>query len=333
MNNIVIVKHGERLDEVHPKYLWASYCHDHCENSYDYNCRLNDPPLAHSGNLQAQELGLTLRKQIDIDNVQFIFSSKLLRCVETAREIALVLNKPIILSTTFSLNSKGCQQLGYFDFLSFEDIQSSYPDVNFIDGDDESNYTSNIPCDVWKDSIQHVMAAYPQSIVVCHGETIEEMANRHLSTPSCCFGIFEYDCSYFDIIFRDVYDYTGKRLTDAADFGIEKQSPSINRKRKSEDLSDNVLSEIQDDCCCHQDTSAFSSDDMISAEDELPIAGQICQHASSRLVSGKWPHGKTAMNTHEHIRISVTKELDCAFQCDADGCDSMVDGWRHSPKL
>jgi broad specificity phosphatase PhoE len=312
MNSIIIVKHGERLDEVQPN-LWASYCEEHCENTYDYNCRVNDPPLASSGNRQAQNVGVTLRSHVHIDSVEYIFSSKLLRCVETAREIALVLNKPIVLSKTFSLNSKGVQQLGYFDFLSVEDIQSSYPDVTFIDGDDDAEGSRNIPGDLWTDAVQHVMASQPLSVVICHGETIRAMAKCPVYTPCCSFGVFRFHHGSAGVCLEQLCDSDGTSLNTLE---ITSATPAVRRKRKSpEDMSSECMSAFTR---VLRGVGATVSEGFASDADE--------EHTSRRSRSeNSCPHSMGAI-------IGITHELECAELC-VGGDDLSSNYWQNSPTL
>ncbi|MDY7013107.1 MAG: histidine phosphatase family protein [Cyanobacteriota bacterium] len=73
-----IARHGNRLDFVDPDWFAIA------ERPYD-------PPLSDDGVVQAQELGYRLQSE----NIKHIFASPFLRTVQTAYEVAKVLDKPI----------------------------------------------------------------------------------------------------------------------------------------------------------------------------------------------------------------------------------------------
>lgn len=73
-----IVRHGNRLDFVHPEWFNTA------ERRYD-------PPLSEDGLIQAKELGERLKKE----KIAHIFSSPFLRSIQTADRVAEALNLPI----------------------------------------------------------------------------------------------------------------------------------------------------------------------------------------------------------------------------------------------
>lgn len=80
-----IARHGNRLDFVHPEWFNTA------ERRYD-------PPLSDDGFIQAQELG----KRLKIENIRHIFSSPFLRTIQTANEVAKILDLPIKLEAGLS---------------------------------------------------------------------------------------------------------------------------------------------------------------------------------------------------------------------------------------
>jgi broad specificity phosphatase PhoE len=80
-----IARHGNRLDFVNPQWF------DTAEYRYD-------PPLSKDGILQAQELGKRLRSE----NITHIFSSPFLRAIQTAHQVAEILDLPIKLEAGLS---------------------------------------------------------------------------------------------------------------------------------------------------------------------------------------------------------------------------------------
>lgn len=73
-----IARHGNRLDFVNPQW-------------FNTAVRRYDPPLSDDGFIQAAELGQRLKSE----NISHIFASPFLRTIQTANEVAQVLNLPI----------------------------------------------------------------------------------------------------------------------------------------------------------------------------------------------------------------------------------------------
>jgi broad specificity phosphatase PhoE len=79
MSQVVwIARHANRLDFVYPEWF------DTAERRYD-------PPLSPDGVIQAQQLAQRLKRE----KIAHIFSSPFLRTIQTAQEIATVLDLPI----------------------------------------------------------------------------------------------------------------------------------------------------------------------------------------------------------------------------------------------
>ncbi len=73
-----IARHGNRLDFVNP-------------NWFNTAKRRYDPPLSEDGFIQAKQLGKHLKKE----NISHIFASPFLRTIQTASEVAKILDLPI----------------------------------------------------------------------------------------------------------------------------------------------------------------------------------------------------------------------------------------------
>ena len=82
---IWIARHGNRLDFVNPEWFNTAR-------------RRYDPPLSDDGFIQAQELGTRLKNQ----NISHIISSPFLRTIQTANEVAQILDLPIKLEAGLS---------------------------------------------------------------------------------------------------------------------------------------------------------------------------------------------------------------------------------------
>ena len=80
-----IARHGNRLDFVNPEWFNTAR-------------RRYDPPLSEDGFIQAQELGQRLQNQ----DISHIISSPFLRTIQTANEVAQVLDLPIKLEAGLS---------------------------------------------------------------------------------------------------------------------------------------------------------------------------------------------------------------------------------------
>jgi broad specificity phosphatase PhoE len=79
MSSIIwLARHGNRLDFVNPEW-------------FNTAVRKYDPPLSEDGVIQARELGDRLQKE----KITQIFASPFLRTIQTANEVAKILNLPI----------------------------------------------------------------------------------------------------------------------------------------------------------------------------------------------------------------------------------------------
>jgi broad specificity phosphatase PhoE len=73
-----IARHGDRLDFVNPEW-------------FNTATRRYDPPLSDNGFIQAVELGQRLKSE----KIQHLFVSPFLRTIQTANEVAQIINLPI----------------------------------------------------------------------------------------------------------------------------------------------------------------------------------------------------------------------------------------------
>ena len=84
-HTVWIARHGNRLDFVDPEW-------------FNTAPRRYDPPLSEDGLLQAAELAQRLKKE----NISHIFASPFLRTIQTANQVAQILNLPIKLEAGLS---------------------------------------------------------------------------------------------------------------------------------------------------------------------------------------------------------------------------------------
>lgn len=119
---IWIARHANRLDFVHPEWFNTA------ERKYD-------PPLSKDGFIQAQELAKKLKSKSD--TITHIFCSPFLRTIQTANEIAKILDLPIKLEAGLSewLNPDWMSETP--ETKPYEELVNEFP---CIDG----NYKSQV---------------------------------------------------------------------------------------------------------------------------------------------------------------------------------------------
>lgn len=198
-SQIMIVRHGERIDEVK-----GNQWYDDCKKLHgskpkiEYSSRVNDPPLTSNGVSMAKECSLTIRDHLigQKQYVECIYSSKLIRAVQTAYEIALELAVPIVLSKGFAMTAAAVRKMGdNFQFLSMEEIKKLCPLVDLVDGDvnvhgANQEVVETVPSH-WSKSIEYLTEKRKFSIMVAHRESIRNLVgDPRISTPYCCFSIF-----------------------------------------------------------------------------------------------------------------------------------------------
>ena len=210
-SRMYICRHSERIDE-------ASKCdYEAWKESIDAleNTRRpkkdikKDPIITEQGSHFAQTLGSTLSNIGELQGtVSCIYCSRLQRCVQTAYEVAKVLNLPTVyISTGLSQTAKAIEQLDSkegFQFLSIEEIRDLYKDIQWYCCDESydldgvkllANTVVNSPQVPWRDwlsPLKYIAKNNTVSIVVAHQQTIRKLVGAKISTPYCCFGIFDF---------------------------------------------------------------------------------------------------------------------------------------------
>ena len=134
---IWIARHGNRLDFVHPEWFNTA------ERRYD-------PPLSADGVIQAQQLAQRLKSE----HIAHIFASPFLRTVQTAHEVAKVLDLPIKLEAGLGewLNRDWMTQMP--ERLPPEVLAEQYPQIDL-------NYQS------------HLNPQYPESLEQLQGRNAQ----------------------------------------------------------------------------------------------------------------------------------------------------------------
>lgn len=109
-----IARHGNRLDFVNPQWF------NDAERRYD-------PPLSEDGVVQAQELAARLKPE----KIRYIFASPFLRTIQTANEVATILDLPIYLEWGFCewLNPQWMEQMP--ETHPSEWLQKHFPKIDW----------------------------------------------------------------------------------------------------------------------------------------------------------------------------------------------------------
>jgi broad specificity phosphatase PhoE len=154
-----IARHGNRLDFVNPAW-------------FNTATRRYDPPLSADGLVQAAELGQRLKQE----NITHIFASPFLRTIQTANEVAQVLNLPIKLEAGLSEwhNPEWMTQIPEIHPQTF--LAAKYP---LIDWSYQSYFLPQYPeseIDVnrrTEATIKQLVAEFPTDIlIVGHGASV-----------------------------------------------------------------------------------------------------------------------------------------------------------------
>lgn len=220
---VIIVRHAERMDEV-DKGLWRDACIQHRRDRMrrDRCARsdINDPHLTEHGLQQAEEAAVFLQETLTRQGISLdrIYSSRLVRTVQTAHKIALKLKVPIILSSRLAESAAAVAKAkGEFDFLSATELSHFAPGVDLIDDEDEfkisaaavshddeldtlSDYLEQIDISVhnkiepWESSIHDAVKKHSFSLIVAHRETIRDLAPDHMkhTIPYCGISVFGF---------------------------------------------------------------------------------------------------------------------------------------------
>jgi hypothetical protein len=191
---LIVVRHGERIDEVDAD-LWYRRKSRHsrqilrrrrCDMSDD-----NDPNLTEEGLRQAEAAAEKIIQDASRDgySIDCIFSSKLIRAVQTAHKLAIRLNIPIVLSSSLAQSAAAVSRMGErFDFLAISELAHFAPGVELLD--DESTVPSS-----WESHLLDNIAARRNNCVVfAHRETIRDLVPEfsRRKVPYCGMALFSY---------------------------------------------------------------------------------------------------------------------------------------------
>lgn len=214
--SLIIVRHGERIDEV-DEDLWMEAMRSHraLRMGHRKRCRRSevaDPHLTDQGLRQAEHAAEHLLQLLAKDKpVECVYSSRLIRTVQTAYKIAVRFNVPIVLKSSLSESAAAVMRAnGAFDFLSIEELAFFAPGVRLIDGDsvqeaDEEDVHDfleeplgpstprNDRLSNWERCLHRIAGRHERSVVVAHRETIRDLAPvMRRTVPYCGLACFKF---------------------------------------------------------------------------------------------------------------------------------------------
>lgn len=129
-----IARHGNRLDFVNPEWF----------NTAD---RPYDPPLSGDGIIQAKELG----QRLVGEGIRHIFASPFLRTVQTASQVADILELPIKIES------------GLSEWLNPEWMKAE---------------PERLPLDILQNHFPRIDPSYTSRVIACYPETNEKVLER-----------------------------------------------------------------------------------------------------------------------------------------------------------
>lgn len=254
---LIIVRHSERIDEV-DKVRWNQIkeanakarskalnkakslktddtAKVHFRDDYSF---AHDPILTENGISIAADSGVTIKNLLETSYPSCrvkLYSSKLIRSVQTAHQISLALgNIPIHLSSgvasVAAAVKKKINQGQEFQLMTHEETSRYCPDVKLIDVDDV------IPKQKSKSALRRILSLDEGDssiihLVVAHRETLRSLAGCHLKTPYCVIGIFCTDSN--DDLLKD----SSSVSVSAKDSSSSSSLPETRREEKEKKVS------------------------------------------------------------------------------------------------
>ncbi|YAI82502.1 MAG: histidine phosphatase family protein [cyanobacterium endosymbiont of Rhopalodia sterrenbergii] len=184
-----IARHGNRLDFVTPEWFNTA------EHPYD-------PPLSEDGIIQAQQLG----KRLKSENIVHIFASPFLRTIQTAHQIAEILDLEIKLEAGLGEWHNPEWMREHPVTHSPDYLNKEYPRINWHYS---SKFVPQYPETETKvmqrtgEIIKQLIAEFPEDILlVCHGISVLGTTwglvegNPKIRATFCCLVkvVYEDDC-------------------------------------------------------------------------------------------------------------------------------------------
>lgn len=188
--SFLIVRHSERLDEVAPEE-WVASLKDNKSNRDRYSLE-NDTPITARGVTLASDAAKTVKTILSTRlrnseslrdlNVR-IYSSRLLRCVQTAYQIAQELDLPIHVSSGLSLTAVAVgRRKTTFQFQTLQELAAICPGTDLHCCDSEGSAVP-VTRTHWKTALQDIAARDEINIIVAHRETIRNLVGERIRLP------------------------------------------------------------------------------------------------------------------------------------------------------
>ena len=196
----IIVRHSERLDEVAPKE-WLESIRNNKSHRDLYSLE-NDTPITANGVNMAADAAKTVRDIITAKysnntplselNIR-IYSSRLMRCVQTAHQIAKEFDLPIHVSSGLSLTAVAvgrCKTT--FQFQSMSDLAALCRGAELHCCDDR-NSPHRVSRSHWTRAIGSIISRDEINIIVAHRETIRNLIGERFRLPYCAIALFRFN--------------------------------------------------------------------------------------------------------------------------------------------
>ena len=156
-NTLYVIRHSERVDEANVNW-WLR----HVKNGKYSRPNLavfGDPPITENGIQIAKEMSISMKRHLEVTHsitptnasttLRCIYSSRLIRSVQTAYELAKVMNVPLVISSKFSRTAGFIKQYDTEDgaptgcygyqYTSLRDIRKYCKDVMVYSDDGDIN--------------------------------------------------------------------------------------------------------------------------------------------------------------------------------------------------
>lgn len=202
MNEVLVVRHSERIDEVdYP--LWEQIIAEDTTSRCRRSLR-RDPHLTDNGKKLAEIAAETVGSYVstrNVDNAEVrIYTSKLIRSVQTAHAIARKLNLPLYVCSGLALTAAAVEESnGTFEFASIEQVKTFCPNVEVICCDSSQDNVHHIPTNHWLSAVRAIAGRNESiNVIVAHRETIRNLCRKKVSTPYCCLARVTYDQAVTD---------------------------------------------------------------------------------------------------------------------------------------
>lgn len=215
----IIVRHSERLDEVAPDQ-WLESVRNNRSSRDKYSLE-NDTPITAAGAEMAADAAKTVKAIVSARlrdgsslkdlNIR-IYSSRLMRCVQTAHQIAQELELPIHVSSGLSLTAVAVgRRKTTFQFQSLFELSKHCPGTTLHSSDKEDDQFP-VKSSHWLKAIHSIVKRDEINIIVAHRETIRNLIGERYRLPYCCIGMFAYTVDSIKPLY--LLDKDGRTLED-----------------------------------------------------------------------------------------------------------------------